>query len=164
MPAIGITPSFSARFEHPLERLPRADRVGRAVGVDELAGEEGHAAVPGHVAQRVEVEPRQRVGKAVLPAGDLRVVVAQVVRVPAEDDVAEAEAALRRAEELVAVQVLAAQDAVDVADRDLDLADARLADRGDRGVFLLAGHVLVLLRGRGRRWECPSPEACRRRR
>ena len=39
---------------------------------------------------------RVRVGVAGVPAGDLRVVVEDVGDVPAEDDVAEAEAALRR--------------------------------------------------------------------
>jgi hypothetical protein len=37
----------------------------------------------------------------VVPSGELRVVVALVVHVPAEHDVAEAEAALDRGEELV---------------------------------------------------------------
>ena len=55
-----------------------------------------HVAVPGHVACGVQVQPRQRVGKAVLPAGDLRVVVGDVAAVPAEHHVAEAEAAARR--------------------------------------------------------------------
>ena len=44
------------------------------------------------------------------------------MRIPAEDHVAESETGLRGAEELVAMQILAAQDAVDVADGDLDLA------------------------------------------
>ena len=91
--------------------------------------------MPSHGTLRwvAEVEPRERVGKAVLPAGELGVVVGLVGDVPAEDDVAEAEAAgrrrLGRAEELVDVQVLAAQDAVDVADRDLDLAGCRSCER-----------------------------------
>ena len=42
------------------------------------------------------VKPRQRIRKAVLPAGDLGVVVALVARVPAEHHVAEAEAGLRQ--------------------------------------------------------------------
>src|SRR5207245_10722835 len=37
------------------------------------------------------------------------------------DDVAEAEARLRRGEELLLVEILAAEDAVDVGDGDLDL-------------------------------------------
>ena len=168
MPAIASKPSFSARFEHALQGLARADRVGRAVGVDELAEEERHAVVPGHVARGVEVDARQRVGKAVLPAGDLGVVVALVVRVPAEHHVAEAEAALGvrlgGAEELVDVQVLAAQDAVDVAARDLDLAGVGLAHRGERRVFFGGGHgecPSCRSTAPGRRRECPSRAACR---
>jgi hypothetical protein len=71
MPVIGTTPSFSGARQHALERLARADRVGRPVGLDELAQEERHAAVPGHVARGVQVQARQRIRKAVLPAGDL---------------------------------------------------------------------------------------------
>ena len=109
------------------------------VGIDELAEEERHVAVPRHGALGRQVEARERVGKAVLPAGERRVVVGLVGDVPAEDDVAEAEAAGRRwlggAEELVDVQVLAAQDAVDVAHRDLDLGAAALANGGERGML-----------------------------
>ena len=85
----------------------------------------------------IQVQPRQRIGKAVLPAGELGVVVAVVLRVPAEDHVAETEAVVDRGEELVAVEVLAAQDAVDVGDGDLHLADRRLAQRLDDGVAVL---------------------------
>jgi hypothetical protein len=63
-----------------------------------------------------------------VPAGVARVVVADVARVPAEDHVAETEAGLRRREELLLVDVLAAENAVDVRDRDLDLLDGRFAD------------------------------------
>jgi len=75
----------------------------------------------------------------VLPTGDGGVVVDLVARVPAEDNVAEAEAARRvgfgRALEFVDVQVLATQDAVDVADGDLDLAGAALGDAIEGGVL-----------------------------
>ena len=70
MPAIDVEAELLGALEHALQRLARADRVGRAVGVDELAEEERHVVVPGHAARGVEVEPRQRVGEAVLPAGD----------------------------------------------------------------------------------------------
>jgi hypothetical protein len=112
--------------------LARADRRGRAIGRDEFAEEEGHAVVPRHATRGVEVEPHHRIRKAVLPARGLRVVVGHVVAVPAEHHVAEAEARVASAFELVAVQVLAAQDAVDVADRDLDLRGAGLPHRGER--------------------------------
>ena len=55
---------------------------------------------------------------------------------------------LGNAQELVAVQVLAAQHAIDVADRDLDALRARLADGRDGGMFLgcgLGSVVIVLI-------------------
>ena len=126
-------------LEHPLERLARALGMRRAVGVDEVAEEERHVGVPRHVARGVQVEPRQRVGKAVLPAGGGGVVVGDIHHVPAQHHVAEAEAAgrvgLGGAEELVDVQVLAAQHAVDVADRDLDLGCAGQLDALDGRVL-----------------------------
>src|SRR4029077_277151 len=50
------------------------------------------------------------------------VVVELVAHVPAQDHVAEAHAAVERRMELVNVDVLAAQDAVDVVDAHLDVA------------------------------------------
>jgi hypothetical protein len=133
-------------LQNTLERLARADRRRRSVGLDEFAQEERHAVVPRHAPVGVEVEPRERIGKAVLPAGQRAVVVADVGAVPAEHDVAEAEAAIRRllsrTEELVLVQVLAAQDAVDVADGDLDLAGAAVA-HGLQRRMLAACRVLL---------------------
>ena len=125
-------------FQHPLERLARAERVRRAVGIDEFAQEKRDAVVPRHLAKGGQVKPRQRIGKAVRPARDGGVVVAAVRHVPAQHDVAKAEAAVRvglgHAEELVLVQQLAAQHAVDVADRHLHLARARRLDRFHGGM------------------------------
>ena len=120
--------------QHALQHLPRAQRKRDFLAVllpDELAQEERHAVVPGHRAVGPEVDARERVGEAPVPARDLRVVVADVLRVPAEHDVAEAEAALDRRHELVLVDVLAAQDAVDVRHGDLDAGARRLAHRLD---------------------------------
>jgi hypothetical protein len=121
---------------------------------DELAEKKRHVAVPRHLAKRRQIEPHLRVGKAVVPAGQLGVVVAGIVDVPAEDDVAEAEAALHRRVELVPVQILPAQHAVDVADGDLDLGELRARDGIERAPIgrsrsLSRGHAsspLVVLR------------------
>jgi hypothetical protein len=67
-----------------------------------------------------------------VPAGVFDVVVELVVRIPADDHVAEAEALLERREELVAADVLAAQDAVDVGDPDLDMRVPALFDEAAR--------------------------------
>ena len=63
-----------------------------------------------------------------MPAGQRRVVVALIVHVPAEDDVAKAESALDRGKEFVLVQIFAAQHAVDVGHRHLDPVAGRVAD------------------------------------
>src|SRR6185369_17690122 len=86
-----------------------------------------------------------RVRESMVPARELRVVVALVVHVPAEHDIAEAESALDRGEELVTVDVLAAKDPVDVADADLHLPERRAAD--------LLEDFLVAVRG-GLRLRC----------
>jgi len=104
IPVMVCKPSFSACLNTRF-KVWRGRRVGRAVGVDELAQEERHAVVPGHMARGCKVQPRQCVGEAVLPAGDLCVVVTLVGAVPAEDHVAEAEACIHCAEELDRVQV-----------------------------------------------------------
>jgi hypothetical protein len=70
-----------------------------------------------------------------MPAGIGAVVVADVAGVPAEDDVAEAEAVLGGGEELVLMEVFAAEDAVDVGDGDFD--------------FFVRGPGEVLQRGTG---------------
>src|SRR5204862_7164005 len=55
-----------------------------------------------------------------VPTGQRGVVVAMIGHIPAEDDVAETEAAFDCGKEFVLVQVLSAQYAVDVGHRDLD--------------------------------------------
>jgi hypothetical protein len=63
-----------------------------------------------------------------VPAGQGRVVVALIVHVPAEHDVAKAEPALDRGKEFVLVEVLAAQHAVDVGHRHFDPVSGRVAN------------------------------------
>ena len=131
-------------LQYLLQGLSWAQRMRRAVSVDELAQEEVHVVVPRHLARGIEVQAGQRVGVAMLPAGHCRVVVGGVGHVPAEHHIAEAEAALGvrlgRAEELVAMQVLAAQHAVDVTDCHLDFGRAGLLDRRYGWVEFAACH------------------------
>ena len=108
----------------------------------------GTSSSHGTVRIRAEVDPRERVGKALVPAGERRVVVGDVHHVPAEHDVAEAESAFDRRVELVLVDVLAAQDAVDVGDGDLDAVARGLADGGDDLVAGM-GFGMRLLRDAG---------------
>ena len=122
-PAHRLQRELLGALQHPLQHLPSVERKRLFTPVDhlhEVAEEEIHAVVPGHLAMRAEVEARQRIGKALVPARERGVVVALVVQVPAVHDIAEAEPALDHRRELVLVDVLAAQDAVDVGDGDLD--------------------------------------------
>ena len=93
-----------------------------------LAEEEQAVVFEGQLAAGVGQDAHRRVGIAGVPAGVLHVVVELVLAVPAEHDVAEAEAPVERGEELVPRDVLAAQDAVDVEDADLDVRDPALFD------------------------------------
>ncbi|KAG0739421.1 hypothetical protein G6F31_018114 [Rhizopus arrhizus] len=63
------------------------------------------------------------VGVGGVPAGVLGVVVELVIEVPAEHHVAERQAGAQRAQELVASQVLAQHDAVDVGQAHLDMRE-----------------------------------------
>jgi hypothetical protein len=51
MPVMDLEAHLLGARQHALERLARAHGMRRAVGVDELAQEEGHVVVPGHVAR-----------------------------------------------------------------------------------------------------------------
>ena len=84
-----------------------------------------------------------------LPARCGRVVVGGIHHVPSEHHVAKPKTASRvgfgSAQELVTVQVLAAQDAVDVADCNfylLGFTSAHMLDRGmfGKGIFLRSNH------------------------
>ncbi len=147
-------------LEYPLEGLPRAHRMRHFLAVllrHEIAEEERHAVVPRHVAMRAEVDPGECIRETLVPAGHRGVVVTLVAHVPAEDDVAKAEATLRGGEELVLVQVLAAQHAVDVGHRHLDALAGLVANGvedllgGDRLRHVSAPLLLALRLRDGRR-------------
>ena len=72
-----------------------------------------------------------RVRVAGVPSGHLGVVVEDVGDIPAEDDVAEAEAGREGALQLVEGYVLAAQDTIDVEAADLEARDAARLKIGD---------------------------------
>ena len=103
----------------------------RAVGLRwKIDQERGRVGLPRDDAEGVDVDLGVRVGVTRVPAGDPGVVVEDVADVPAEDDVAEAEARLEHAPELLERDVFAAQHAVDVEPADLDLLDAALGECG----------------------------------
>ena len=87
------SPCCSARARTRAQERARARRVRRRRARRESRrGSPTASGLPGDGAQRREVDHRVGVGVAGVPAGDLRVVVEDVGDVPAEDDVAEAEA------------------------------------------------------------------------
>jgi hypothetical protein len=63
MPVITWKPSFSARASTRFSVCRGHSGLRRAVGVDELAEEEGHVVVPGHVARGVQVDRASASGK-----------------------------------------------------------------------------------------------------
>src|SRR5512134_4136993 len=78
--------------KHAPECLARTHGVRLAFRVNKLAEEKWHLVVPWHPPSGCQVEPDHRVRKAVLPAGDGRVVVHRIGHVPAKHNVAETEA------------------------------------------------------------------------
>ena len=103
--------------EHAAQDAARADRFGVTV---ELAKEEWQIALERNEAHGFGQHAHGRVRIGRVPARERRVVIELIVRIPAEHHVAEAKALLERGFELVARHVLAAHDAVDVDDTDLD--------------------------------------------
>ena len=148
---------FFRALQHAFQHLPRAQRKRLLLAVflpHEVTQEERHVVIPRHMTMRTEIDARHRVGKALVPAGDLRVVVTDVLRIPAEHDVAKTEAAVGGRRELVLVHVLAAEDAVDVGDGHFDAGPRRLADRLDHfGGGERNGHPGLLLLS----WTCLEP-------
>ena len=113
-------------LEHAPQGAARADRFG-APG--ELAEKECGLRLEGDVAPGFGQDAHGGIGVGGVPAGEPGVVVELVVRVPAENHVAEAEILVERREEFIAAQVFAAQDAVGVDDADLDVLDAALGQK-----------------------------------
>ena len=136
--------------DHPAQQAARAGHVAL---LDELGEEEQHAGFERNVAAGLGQDAHGRVRIAGVPAGVLHVVVELVVGIPAQHHVAEAEALVERAEELLARHVLAAQDAVDVEHADLDVGEAALLDDlpgvGD-GLDVFGSHGWL---GRSWRWS-----------
>ena len=137
-PHIGCMPSLLGALDDFLQQLARADRKRRVPSaLMKSPRKERHMVVPGHVApgRRDRAAPLHPESRA---ASRSRSCCRNTIgHVPAEHDVAEPESAVDCGQELVLVQVLPAQHAVDIGDRDLDLAVAEspappLADRSAR--------------------------------
>src|SRR5688500_3461271 len=97
--------------------------MGGAVLVHEIDEERRRVRLPWRKAQRRPVDGGVRIGIARVPASDLRVIVEDVADIPAENDIAEAEALVDHVPELLERNELAPQDPVDVEPSDLDLLD-----------------------------------------
>ena len=119
--------------EDTLEQGARADAGGAVTG---KVGDEQRTLVilqrQGAAAGGVDAGPG--VGESGAPARKRVLAVEFVGGVPAEDHVAEAEALVQRAEELVAADILAAQHPVEIADRQFDVLDTRFPDEISSGI------------------------------
>src|SRR5471030_2940617 len=101
--------------ENAAQNAAWADRLEL---LGELRQEQEIAGLGRNLAAGVGQDAHSGVGITRVPAGHGDIVVELVVGVPTQHHVAEAKAALERRLELVDVDVLAAQDAVDVVDTD----------------------------------------------
>jgi hypothetical protein len=115
--------------QHAAERPARAHLL-RLVG--EFAQEEQPARLGRKVAAGLGNDPDRRIGICRVPAGIAHVVVELVVGIPPKHHVAKPESGLERGEELVHMQILAAQDAVGVMHAHLDMAQPAFADDAAR--------------------------------
>jgi hypothetical protein len=132
--ALTANPMPSRALQHAPQSAARADRLGAS---GELAEKQHGLRLERNVAAGRRQHPHRGVGVRGMPAGELRVVVELIVRVPAEDDVAESEVLVECRQELVAAQILSPQDPVGVEDADLDVFDAALDQKvADFGVLL----------------------------
>ena len=84
----------------------------------------------GTVAAGRGIDARGGVGIGGVPAGERALVVELIVGIPAQHDVAEAEALIERADELVAGEIFSANDPIEIDDAELDVRQAPLLDQG----------------------------------
>ena len=119
--------------------------MGCAIAVDKFTNEKRHIVVPRHIACSIQIQARQCIWKAMLPACDGGVVVALVGRVPTKHHVTKSKTAcgigLCCAFEFVDVQILATQNAVDVADGHFDFLSAAFFNRFECRVYFGGGHA-----------------------
>src|SRR6218665_2568445 len=148
----GLTNSPRKKGTRPTPGTPRGGagaggaraRGGAAGGVRNWAKKHRPLPIPGHLARGARIDAHQRVRVAMLPAGQPGVVIAMVMRIPAQHHVAKAEAGLGCAFEFVTVQILAAQNAIDITDCHLDLGAARFERGGHGGMKRRVRHRAIV--------------------
>ena len=138
----------AAALEHAAQGAAWAHGFG---GRSEFAEKKQHPVLEGMSRQTVRQQSHRRIREPRVPAGELDVVVELVVGIPTKDHVAKAKALVQCAKELFLRHVFAAQDAIDVEDADLDVAEATVLDDG-LGVLSASNlgcfhHVLRVLAG-----------------
>ena len=116
-------------LENAAQQSARTQRLSRA---GEFGEEEQHVALDRNRAAGLRQDAAGRVGIGGVPAGEGGIVVELVVGIPAQHDVAEAEAVIERGEEFLARDIFAAQHAVEIDDADLDVAEVALLDQTAR--------------------------------
>ena len=125
-PPSAAKPELLGAREHALQHWRGQTASGVPSASDEVAEEERHVVVPRDVAVRSPRSSARARRESRVPAGERGVVVAVVVRCPSRTRRCRSRSPPSAApRELVLVEVLAAQDAVDVGDGDLDLAGCR---------------------------------------
>src|SRR6218665_2192632 len=164
MPASTVKPSFSARLStrfkvwrghsacglpSGLTNSPRKNGTCRSQGTSPPVPRSLRTSTPlpppGPLAGGARIDAHQRVRVAMLPAGQPGVVIAMVMRIPAQHHVAKAEAGLGCAFEFVTVQILAAQNAIDITACHLDLGAARFERGGHGGMKRRGRHRALVL-------------------
>ncbi len=123
---IHAIPQAGGPLEYAPQRAARTDRLGAP---RELAEIQGRFRLEGNIALGCGQDPHRGIGVGGVPAGERRVVIQLVVRVPAENHVAESQILIERRHELIASEIFPAQDSVGIEDPDLDVLDATLGQK-----------------------------------
>ncbi len=141
-PRLQREPMPSEPAQHGLQQRSWAKRMRSPVAIHELADEE-RASFVGQPALAVGHQAILRIGETGMPAGVGAGIVELVVHVPAENAIAEAATLLHQRGELREADILAANDAIDVGQPQLDTAHPPLAISRELLVeqFQTIGHV-----------------------
>jgi hypothetical protein len=125
-------------LEHAPQRAPGANLLGAPA---EFPQHQNGFGLVGDVAPGLGNDAYRGIGIGGVPARELGVVVELVVRIPAQNHVAESHVLVERGEKLIAIEILAAQDAVGIEDADLDVLDPALSQSLPQVVSLILVHL-----------------------
>ena len=110
-------------MQDSLAELPGAGGIRSAVRIFEIGDKKCRARLPGDLPEGANVNFRRGVGKASMPAGDRRLIIQFICRIPAENNIAEAEALFQCRFKLLNIDVFPPHDTVYIKNAQFDLVN-----------------------------------------